>query len=631
MFAAFALAASGYEWGTADHGIHAAFVDMVFHKNRWTGDLLAQAAPHHPSFYFHLHALFATVLGQPLAAALLHLGALLGLGFGLHRLAATLWDGDHVPPLALLLAAPAHFALGGVMTLDPLALPRGLALALLAIATWLLFAGRAVGAFLVLGIAACLHMPSAVPVGVGLVLAHRVFRRRGSGGPATAPLAALIGAAPIFWLWVRGGGAGLLLKKMDDDWWRIVSARLAHHIDPTTWPLSEFAMQGAWLIVGVVALRGLAPRPPLRKAALAFVLGVCLWIALGAGLLGPVARLAIAWQLEPWESCRILTLLCVLAAGAWLSEIRAVEPAGEAARVLLILLLLVGAVLPALPLLGLVAARERRCILTLPLAARLAFGVYLVILTVLSLFGGMLPERFGLMGVADAGTTLGVGWFLDGGLGAVVSAAVAVLVLRVWTDGRRDEGPERWLSSTRRSRVLVGLFIVILVAGQDPSDGRAPTRFLPLGLAQEEVEFVRVLPGLVPEGSVTVVPPAHFEVARAYAVRPLFVTWKDGGEALFSREVAMEWERRVRVACACDPLATPLPSGGEPGVRLGLLRARMDDGNHKAWAGKLAGGAQAEGASFLVLRSFDPTSRLAGRPIRFRNAAFHLYGLDQAR
>ena len=105
------------------------------------------------------------------------------------------------------------------------------------------------------------------------------------------------------------------------------------------------------------------------------------------------------------------------------------------------------------------------------------------------------------------------------------------------------------------------------------------------------------------------------------------MTWKDGGEALFARAVALEWKTRLEAACDCKPLEEALPLDAEPGVRLRILRDRIEEGLHKASPETEAKAARAAGATHLVLWSFEPASVLEGREPLRRTESYHVYEL----
>ena len=151
-------------------------------------------------------------------------------------------------------------------------------------------------------------------------------------------------------------------------------------------------------------------------------------------------------------------------------------------------------------------------------------------------------------------------------------------------------------------------------------------RLLPLGEGSEEGEVARWLRDQTEPGTLVAVPPHRFESERWRADRPFFVTWKDGGEALFDRGVALEWRRRLELACACGPLDAPLTSTREPGARLAELRGRLADGLHRAEPSALAGAMATEGAGVLVLWSYEPEA-IIDRELLWRTASYHVYSL----
>jgi len=159
---------------------------------------------------------------------------------------------------------------------------------------------------------------------------------------------------------------------------------------------------------------------------------------------------------------------------------------------------------------------------------------------------------------------------------------------------------------------VLALMLAATAIGRWSPDGeRAHLR--PGGLDGSEQAFARELRGL-PEGSVVMVPPHRFADARVHGRRALFVTWKDGGEALFDRERALEWKRRVEVACACRPLDEPLPADLGPGERLAELRARMATGTRAAGRPALVGAARQEGVTHLVVEAGEGFELLAVGP-----------------
>jgi hypothetical protein len=448
LFCLISVGWNGYVFGRADHGIHLVFVDRILHPGRWTGDFLDQAATHHPSLLWWIEAAASSLFGMPLAFVLLHAAALVGTGIAIERLVRSLGGGGRAALAALLILAPAQFALAGVATLDPLLLPRGAALPLELLALAWLVEQRFAAAFALLGAAACLHAPSAAGLAVAscVLLAGTGELRR--PGWWLCPGLFFVGALPVICLWAAPGSADGILTPVDDAWMAIIDLRLARHIDPSSWPLSEWMGMAAWLGAGALAIRrarGLDQGG--RRSLLLLALGLILWAGLGGTFLARHLRFALALQLEP------------------------------------------------------------------------------------------------------------------GGFAGI--AALALLISH---------------SSL----------------GHD-------SRWEPTGPVGPKVEFVQQMADELPPGSLVAWPPGGFESLRWQAAVPGTPTWKDGGEALFDRALAMRWLKSMRALCDCDPLGARGAQRPSPRAdRLTVLRRELDEGWDRRTATDIMKAARGIGATHCV-------------------------------
>ncbi len=480
-FAGATVLCNGYRFGVADHGVHLPFVDMVFHRERWEGDLLVEAFAHHHSLFWYLLAPFVEVLGAPLAYALLHLGASILLGGVLVRLLETLGARGVGLWAALLFLAPAHFALGGARSWDPLVLNRTVALPLELAALHLALRGEPLRPLALLGLAAWLHAPSAAAMAAGL-LAMAVFEPRGRTRRMLLGFGSFaLAAAPLAVVAAASGGLGSSLQRVDGLWWQIVRLRLPHHVLPSTWPADHWIWGLGILSISIAGVARLRPKQAdLRRRCAAVLGGLVLWAVVTGSVLGEGAQLALALQLEAWQATRFLPHL---AAGLILAP--------------------------------LCAAAEQR--------AR-ALPAWAVILAAL-------------------------------GLGTLLA--------------RCSPTAEPW-------RVQI------------------------FGEEESERALGRTIRAAVPPGELIAPPPETFESLRVHSQRPSLANWKDGGEALFDRGVALRWLDEVSAGCACDPLA-PSPGLG-PGTQTGIsaLKRRLREGRRATSREELRRRARAAGASWGV-------------------------------
>ena len=313
---------NGYEFGRADHGIHLVFVDRLLHPGRWQGDFLDRAADHHPSLVWWLEASLSSLVGMPVAFGLLHLAALITTALSIEFLVRSLGGKTPAVLLSLALLAPAQFSLAGIATLDPLFLPRGSALPLEIFSLGLLVKRRHRDCFLLLGLAACLHAPSAAGLAVAcsLVVLYDTCKPkqrwnqeeplRSSLRSLVTPLWFFLSATPVLLLWILQPSSEAAISQVDPQWLAIVDARLGHHIDPASWPKSDWSTAGLWLAIGGLSAASSTTLIPFRRWSLVVVTGLIVWGILAGSLLARLLHVDLALQLEPWECFRLVTVCC---------------------------------------------------------------------------------------------------------------------------------------------------------------------------------------------------------------------------------------------------------------------------------------------------------------------------------
>ncbi len=286
--------------GVGDQDIHEVFVASAAGSDAFARDLLAGRARSHPTVVWWLLGGLRAVGVPPLAGYLgVHLLSLFAMGWVVASLGRLLTPGRQGVWLASVLAvAPAQAALGGAPTLDALFLPRGAALPLELGVVLLFLAGARRRAFGLGGMALLVHAPSAVATLAGLGGAWLLDR-----SDRRAPLAAIPGALLALAL---ASGADLSTPTLDPDAWALVRARLGHHLDPSRFPPGAWVVAVAWAGATWGASRSLgAPHGRALGGLLAGLLG---W-ALLAGGAGPLLRLRLLLNLEPWQALRLVMVL----------------------------------------------------------------------------------------------------------------------------------------------------------------------------------------------------------------------------------------------------------------------------------------------------------------------------------
>lgn len=301
LFAVLATASNGLEWAVGDHGIVAAFVG-----DRLPGDLLEHARDRHPSLLWPLLG----PLPAPNGWHALHLASLAAAGAALFALGRRLMPDSRLGPwLPLLLLAPGHIALGGAPTFESLLVPRGLALPLELLAVVLALDRRWLGSWVLVGLAVDVHAPSGVALGAGLMVAWWPERELW-----WTPGVSVLVALPVL---IRGGAA-VALGPMDAEWSQLVDARLAHHLDPSSWSWVLWFGGASSLLLAWLGLR-FGPRT-LRRLGL----GLLGWM-LVAGLLGWAFAVPVLMNLEPWQVGRFLAVGGALGVAAGLTPVTGIK------------------------------------------------------------------------------------------------------------------------------------------------------------------------------------------------------------------------------------------------------------------------------------------------------------------
>ena len=107
-------------------------------------------------------------------------------------------------------------------------------------------------------------------------------------------------------------------------------------------------------------------------------------------------------------------------------------------------------------------------------------------------------------------------------------------------------------------------------------------------------------------------PPAHLASERRLAGVPGSVSWKDGGEVLFDRQLSLDWVNELTLLCGVNPLDRefPRPSTERYG-QLRLLRNNIDYHWSRRTAKQLLHASRDLGATHFVMREESPAANMA--------------------
>jgi hypothetical protein len=129
------------------------------------------------------------------------------------------------------------------------------------------------------------------------------------------------------------------------------------------------------------------------------------------------------------------------------------------------------------------------------------------------------------------------------------------------------------------------------------------SRWQPTGPQDAAAEFVQKIADEIPPKSLIAWPPGELDSLRWKAGMAGTPTWKDGGEALFDRVLAMHWLDSMRTLCNCDPLSPVGASvAGKASEGLAGLRSQLRSGWESQHGKELTQAAEALGASHCVLK-----------------------------
>jgi len=170
-----------------------------------------------------------------------------------------------------------------------------------------------------------------------------------------------------------------------------------------------------------------------------------------------------------------------------------------------------------------------------------------------------------------------------------------------------------------RKALAGGALAAVLLIGPEASlIGRArPSGWQPLGPTGPDRELIEALAGPLQTAGPLLVSPAPLAWLRPQVPAPLWVSVKDGGESVFSRDFALTWAGRMTRLCGDDVLS------GAPEDWRGYAEIRRRC--RRAWDQGIVSPRELlreSGATLLIERANRPIS---GLPIRYQNECWVVY------
>ena len=309
LFSLLAATLSGYIFGTESLSIQLPTLFRTMDSNYLIDDFYVNAETGFGIrfYYDRLLAAFGEFIPIPLLFASLHLAVYVAVTAVTAFAARDITGSAVVGVIAAGLAASLQpFNLGTVATVAIYPIPISLAMPFALIALWRGLKGEALQASAASVPAILMHPVFGAEVGVIALLAagarHMLLpRRKGAikgigGGELSSAALILIGAVVLLWIIPTLSVGAFALS--DQEYFHISAHfRNSHHLTPSTWPISDFLVSGAFLFAVLFALVGFIRPAPFhdgeRSSNERKTEGITLTVALAAA----IAALFAGWVL----------------------------------------------------------------------------------------------------------------------------------------------------------------------------------------------------------------------------------------------------------------------------------------------------------------------------------------------
>ena len=317
LAAAALIGLNPYTFGVYNHYVTLPFFLDLQRPELFPGDaLIAERAHFFTWFLAGLEGLSRVLRASPQAVFFgVHAIAVTASVFTFYRLGLALFDRREPALYATLLFVFGIKVLGGVATFEALLMERTLALPVELLALRALVRARWVRSLSWAGLAFLIHPLSAIYVAAMIGFAALLaLREIGPARFATAIAAFLLVASPSLYLKFTSDAPSMTAFSADAGWLGILRLRSAHHVFPSTWPVSGWIFS-ALFVFGLIRIqREFWPEARHRRAGHALIaVGL---MAIAGTFFSEVWPAALPIQFQFWRSFRFLAYFGMLYA-AW--------------------------------------------------------------------------------------------------------------------------------------------------------------------------------------------------------------------------------------------------------------------------------------------------------------------------
>ena len=528
----------GYRFNVEDQHLTLPVLKRALDPSLFPGDLLFTKPLSDFSLYENLLATPAKLLGIELSFFILYVLVTFAITVAVYKIACELFRSPTLGIVAAAMLCGAHTAAGAMrlQLFDDYLYPRTVSLAFGLFAYLFMVRGSWPRAAFCVGLEFAVHPPSALVTLTVLAACMASAIAKGRLGPKEFVLSACMFLVPASillakMLIVRGGRGLEFFGSMDPRWYRIIHSR-TYYMFYRNWPLSRFGQIAFYVGMFLVAARHTVPAG--RRVML-----TALFCAVGLNVLNFVVRdvlkLPVFMQLHLEVSIKLAVFLGLVHIGPYVwMRIRRADPLTRAVGVAL--LAQVALMRGGESWLGEDAWRTTSTLAWVIAAA---------------LLGAMELPRVALCPPRVAKSCQFVALCLwpavawDAALALTIGAAAAMLV-------SRRRGLEEHRVAVRGALVLLAAFgllefarSAVLRRGIKPGIVRHFT--IPyIRLHDTFTELTDWMRRHTPRSAMFA---GHEALQTRYASeRSYFVTYKDGGQVLYDRDYAIEWDQRIAMA-----------------------------------------------------------------------------------